>query len=246
MLSISHRAGLRVVQVWVTSFRDLETYDNAAAAVMDMGERKRERKYRLAADRRRFRLGRLFLRSVLAAYVDVSAQHLRFARAASGKPFLDWPDGICSPRFNLSHCRDFACLAVTDSCEVGVDVEEFRAMADRGAVARYAFSKREMEAVECAERPDVAFLQAWTRKEAIVKAAGVGLSAPLRALHVKYTHGPMTRWCGIDGEGRKREFRVFDIGDDSRAASLAVETRTAVRVDTMRFEPGMLIRNSLT
>jgi 4'-phosphopantetheinyl transferase len=168
---------------------------------------------------------------------------LRFGRTASGKPFLELPQRHRIPRFNLSHCRDLICLAATDGCELGIDVEVLRPMPDCRAIARHTFTDVEMNAVECAARPNVEFFRIWTCREAVGKAIGTGLSGSPLSISAGCADGRTTSWCEVNGNGRRRRFQVFNIGDDSHAAALAVETEGAVRIDPVVFNPAELLES---
>ena len=101
-----------------------------------------------------------------------------FEYGPKGKPFLkDHPD----VHFNLSHCRE-AVICVTNDSPVGVDIECVSAYDEE--VARYAMNDDELEQIHRSPRPDVAFTHLWTRKEAVLKRSGQGLTnqAALRDL----------------------------------------------------------------
>jgi 4'-phosphopantetheinyl transferase len=93
---------------------------------------------------------------------------------AHGKPALASPP----PHFNLSRRGRVALIGVSATHELGVDVEPLQAMADANELAQLHFTPRERDAVQSvtgAQR-DHAFLRCWTRKEACMKATGLGLS----------------------------------------------------------------------
>jgi 4'-phosphopantetheinyl transferase len=69
---------------------------------------------------------------------------------------------------------------------VGVDIERLRSMDACDAIARTTFSSSEYLA-QARLPSDIrqrAFFQCWTRKEAVVKALGGGLSIPLDSFEV--------------------------------------------------------------
>jgi 4'-phosphopantetheinyl transferase len=114
------------------------------------------------------------LETVLALYLGVEQTSLTLARTPLGKPELPG----APLRFNLAHSGDVALVAVTQARDVGVDVETRREDADRWSLVHHALTSRERRRVESmprARRAD-AFLSIWTRKEALLKAAGVGLA----------------------------------------------------------------------
>lgn len=93
----------------------------------------------------------------------------------SGKPYLkDYP----SLFFNLSHTDNLILIAIADSL-VGVDVEKNERNADKEAIIKHFFSEREQQSFfsQPEKLRQQAFVKGWTRKEAILKATGEGLSA---------------------------------------------------------------------
>ncbi len=99
------------------------------------------------------------------------------AVSESGKPY-DKKSGIC---FNLSHSGMFA-AAVFDECDVGIDIEVPRKV-NLKLAERY-FSPDENELIKASASPEKEFLRIWTRKEALLKAYGKGLSSGISAISV--------------------------------------------------------------
>ncbi len=93
-----------------------------------------------------------------------------FCYGPNGKPGIVGHPEI---HFNLSHCNE-AVICVTDDSLIGVDIESVKAFDEE--VARYAMNDDELEQIYQAPRPDVAFTRLWTRKEAILKQSGQGLT----------------------------------------------------------------------
>ncbi|HEY0912045.1 MAG TPA: 4'-phosphopantetheinyl transferase superfamily protein, partial [Bradyrhizobium sp.] len=90
----------------------------------------------------------------------------------------------------LSHSRGIGMIGIADT-EVGVDVETLRTFADRDAVAKRFFASGEVNRLERLAEParQEAFFACWTRKEAYVKAIGLGLAAPLDSFEVSVDLG---------------------------------------------------------
>jgi len=140
---------------------------------------------RLHSDLQRIRYvaGRAALRHVLAERLDCSPAAVRLCYGRNGKPQL--AHGDAPLEFNLAHSGGDAVIAITGSgAVVGVDIELRRPIAGVEALARLVFSDPERRELELASDPVAAFLNGWTRKEAYVKALGLGLSAPLEQITV--------------------------------------------------------------
>jgi 4'-phosphopantetheinyl transferase len=155
-------------------------------AILGDEERERARRFRFDAARRRFVVSHVALRLILGRLTGVRPDDLRFARRCGrcgstdhGKPHLPGSLGI---DFSLAHSDGLALIAVARGRRVGVDVERVRRRADVLAVARHAFSPAERLEIESASNDEerrAAFFRCWTRKEAYLKAIGVGLAGGL-------------------------------------------------------------------
>jgi 4'-phosphopantetheinyl transferase len=133
-----------------------------------------------AQDRERFVVARGRMREILARAMGCAPAALEFTYSAHGKPSL----GGRARQFNLSHSHAIAALAVTQANEIGVDVEHVRPLKED--VAGRFFSDREKAALRALPESEqlAAFYRCWTRKEAIVKAVGEGLSHTLTSFDV--------------------------------------------------------------
>ena len=85
--------------------------------------------------------------------------------------------------FNISHCKH-AVACVVGSVPVGIDVESLGRYHDD--VARYSMSDDEMQLIHSDSDADLAFTRLWTRKEALLKLTGEGVSNNMH--HVLSTH----------------------------------------------------------
>jgi 4'-phosphopantetheinyl transferase len=154
-------------------------------AVLSDDERARAARFVRARERRRFARCRAALREILGNLLGEPAGSLRFRAAAVGKPELDRGPGVVSPlRFNLSHSADLAVIAVCRGREVGVDLEHLRPITEAERIVASFFTTAEQGAFAAIAGPDrdAAFLRGWTRKEAVLKGFGVGISG-LSARH---------------------------------------------------------------
>ena len=92
-----------------------------------------------------------------------------FAFGEHGKPFLAERPEIY---FSLSHCREAAACAVSDS-PVGIDVESLRSFSP--SLLSRTMSAEESAVINTDDDPRRAFIRLWTQKEAYLKLTGTGL-----------------------------------------------------------------------
>jgi 4'-phosphopantetheinyl transferase len=131
------------------------------ASLLRPERREKMMSYRSAGDRLRCLAGGL-----LVDYI-ACGQEIRYTEY--GKPFL--PEG---PHFSLSHSGNFACLAVSASSPVGIDIEKQRPE-DFAALGKTAFHPAELASLQ-RESGEERFFDLWTRKESYVKMTGAGFS----------------------------------------------------------------------
>ena len=74
---------------------------------------------------------------------------------------------------SISHCRRAVAVVVSTAGRVGIDVECRRKVGD-GLLERVCTTE-EQAVVRSAYDPEMAFLQLWTRKEAVLKMRGTGI-----------------------------------------------------------------------
>lgn len=149
------------------------------AAWRDLAADERARAERLvrARDGRRFVLCRAALRAILGGLLQVEPAAVAFEAGPGGKPMLARPDGRPC-RFNVTHSGDLALIAVSWGRELGVDVELTRPIQQAARIVESYFTAAEVAEFLKLDEADRAgaFIRGWTRKEAVVKAQGVGLA----------------------------------------------------------------------
>jgi 4'-phosphopantetheinyl transferase len=194
------------------------------AHVLAPDEQERAGRFYQARDSKRFITGRGTLRTLLGRYLGVEPACLAFCYGPQGKPALPEERSL---RFNLAHSQDLALLAVTEGREVGIDLERVRPMADADQIITRFFSPHERAEFLALPEPErlVAFFRGWTRKEAYIKARGLGLAMPLDAFDVALAPGEPSRLLRVEGapdEPGRWSFRDLEPGPGFLAA-LAVE-----------------------
>ncbi|WP_051796833.1 4'-phosphopantetheinyl transferase superfamily protein [Streptomyces sp. NRRL S-87] len=166
-----------------------------AAAVLSAAERDAARAMTAEAGRH-YAGAHVAVRRILAAYLGTGPAELRLGRlrcpecgdATHGAPCVEWPQTELS--YSLSRSGPHWLLGVTGGGRrIGVDLEQVLGF-DTESVAPLVLSDRELAHLgresESAARLAV-FLRYWTRKEAVLKASGIGLVADAREVEV---HGP--------------------------------------------------------
>ena len=100
----------------------------------------------------------------------LDGEHPRLEHDEKGAPYLPEHPEIS---VSISHCRKAVAVVVSSEGRVGIDVECRRKIGD-GLLERVC-TPDEQAAVCAAEDSTMAFLQLWTRKEAVLKRRGTGI-----------------------------------------------------------------------
>jgi 4'-phosphopantetheinyl transferase len=161
-------------------------------------EMERAGRYHFEWARVHFIAARGCMRDILARYLQVGANCLRFRYGSYGKPELAEDFAGSEIQFSLSHSGQLGLLAVGRGRSLGVDIERIRMEVDDDRIARRFFSPAEVDALLSLPESirKQAFFNCWTRKEAYIKAWGEGLSMPLDRFDVNMAPGEMARLIG--------------------------------------------------
>ena len=205
--------------------------------MLSTDESERAARFHFPIHRDRFIAAHGCLRDILTRYLPIDSRSLSFSVNDYGKPSLSETFSERGLEFNLSHSGDFALVAVTLNRQVGVDVEYMREEVSREKIVPRYFSDREVSDFLSVppEGRNVIFFNCWTRKEAYIKAHGLGLSLPLDSFDVSLIPGEpvilratrpnpqeATRWTlkhlevqssyagAVAVEGKDLEFRLWD------------------------------------
>ncbi len=179
-------------------------------------------------------VARAQLRRILGAYLDRDPRTLSFDYGPHDRPELRGRP----LRFNLSHSRDWALVAVVEDGEVGVDVEYAGRPRAFEAVASRFFAAPErayLASLDPAARGP-AFFRAWTRKEAYLKAWGTGLSFASSRFCVDYAAGQPGRVLSTEMPGDDPErWHFVDLQIAADYPGAACWDRPAARVRAFRL-----------
>lgn len=147
-------------------------------------ERARADRFRVPADADRYTIGRSVVRQLVGGVTGVAPGEIIFDYSRNGKP------SVPGVHFNVAHAGDAIVIALHQS-PIGIDVERLDRPIDVTGLARVCLTDRERAALGPRPVTPEAFFRLWTRKEAWLKAVGVGLSCPLRDVDVSDAAAPI-------------------------------------------------------
>ena len=197
------------IDVWVVRLDTPDENEACLDGALSEEERRRARRLSVPPDALRFRLCRATLRVALAWYLQETPDRVRLTTSSRGKPGLRQATKL---HFNVAHSGGLAMIAFTTLGEVGIDVEAVRHDIAFGEIASANFTKPEAALVAAKETPQdqaFTFFRLWTRKEAVLKAAGYGISGGLDAVDV--SKEPVVWLRGVEGESGGSCWTVRDL-----------------------------------
>ncbi len=200
-----------IVEVWMI---DLDRPLNSGAnldEVLSVEERNRAERFLSSRDAHRFKRCRAMLRLGLARYLETTPQKIVMATNRHGKPFLAEGSAL---HFNVSHSGGLGAIAFTTVGEVGIDVESIQRDVEALEIATANFTRSEtamIAAADSAQEQARIFLRFWTRKEAVLKAAGCGLLGGLEGFDVSRAPLDQIRLCSATGEMDESDWRIRDL-----------------------------------
>jgi 4'-phosphopantetheinyl transferase len=191
----------------------------------------------------RWTVARGALRRLLAAYVGAAPESLVFTSDANGR--LKIADFDNAPSFSLSHTGGLAFVAVARSGCLGIDAEMLRPDIEWLEVSRQFFSQGEVNEIEALppEARIAAFFACWTRKEAYLKARGVGLAELDRVQVTVRPHVPASL-VHVEGSPEEpRQWILQDLSEPGVVVTLAVRSPEAITVRRFDFSLSSFIKS---
>lgn len=145
----------------------------AAAELLDARERARAARFRYQRDRNTYTVAHAVWRIALSHCLGVPAEDVPLTPTSDGQPRL----AGCALSTSLSHSGSLVAMSVSSAVTVGVDIESMPAKIDLDKLMPVFCTRSEAAEVRdllpgCRRQR---LMELWTRKEALLKAFGVGL-----------------------------------------------------------------------
>jgi 4'-phosphopantetheinyl transferase len=200
------------VQLWTIDLDQAAITTETLLPTLDRDERLRADRFVAQRDRQRFISGRFAMRSILGQYLNLKPVEVALGAAQYGKPVL-----LDSPalRFNLSHSEGLAVLALheRDAADrvdgtamayvgsLGVDIEWARPLDDVDQLHQHCLCERERRLIQTLSQADqlTAFYEIWVRKEAALKALGLGFQVEPHTFDAGWLSDDQSRVDGLRG-----------------------------------------------
>ena len=147
-------------------------------------EKARADRFRYEADYNCYVSVHALLRIELSKLLRTKARSIRIKESKNGKPFTTGGD----LPFSLSRTNNLFAFVIGRSNQfLGIDIEQIKPGIDFTNISRNYFSIKEQQLILFFDKiadQNRAFFEIWTRKEALLKAIGVGINTELSKVQV--------------------------------------------------------------
>lgn len=159
---------------------DLNFWSEAVQPLVTSKERLAANRFVHKGDAIRHLVGRAIVRGVITG-INSQLKIRDFSFSGFGKPF----EADSDIQFSISHSGEMVWTAFCRESPVGIDVEKIISIQEIFELAEI-FHPEECAAIREQLPNNInAFYRCWTRKEAILKATGLGLNSPLDSFQVQ-------------------------------------------------------------
>ena len=145
------------------------------AEVLSEHEQEKASRMFIQKDKERYVVSKYCLRTILALCLNKTPHQVEFILHEHKKPTVK------DIEFNISHTGDYILIAVSPKA-VGIDLEYLNNEFDFKSILDITFSKQEIDFIGNKNTNPANFYTIWTRKEALLKASGEGVSNNLHLI----------------------------------------------------------------
>lgn len=132
--------------------------------------------FKSTSDQQNYTFRRTALRIILGQALNLPPNEVVLKTTALGKPYCPPQKPRPQLNFNVTGRNTHALIAITSDYEIGVDLE-FKTTGLAREIASHAFTENEQHIIANSPDPDLQTTRFWARKEAYLKARGLGLNA---------------------------------------------------------------------
>lgn len=198
------------IHLWYVPIKDLYRDLGRYHASLSETERERLERYRFPESQKKYIVSRGVLRDILSGYLAKPPAEIDIANRATGKPHLPHSQ----LQFNISHSKLCMICAVTQKTPIGVDYQAVYRISNMETLAQAFFSPHEQDIYHSkpASEQREYFFNTWVRKEAFMKATGLGFHLPSNCFSIsENSGGTLTLESDNHPEVLDREWFIEDL-----------------------------------
>lgn len=173
--------------------------------ILPQDEMQKVNNYKFIKNRERSIATFYYRRIILSKYTGLSPQELSFKINQYGKPSIE-NKNFSYIKFNYSHSNDIIIYSITRDSEIGIDIEFIKEISDMNSLVNNYFSSEEISTFRNTNNKIDQlnfFYKIWTRKEALLKAIGLGLTEDLKTIDSLCNEGSFNNISVIEFDKKK-------------------------------------------
>ena len=172
------------IDIWLWNLDSASGCLSSLERLLSAAERQRAGAFRFSRHQRRYILGRGMLRYLLGLYSELAPETISIGTSVTGKPYVNEKIGGLNFGFNVTHSEHLIAFAFALETRIGIDVELKTRVGEIAGVVNLFLSSTEKAELRrlLPERRLSALLRAWTSKEALLKAEGIGIANDLKSV----------------------------------------------------------------
>ena len=215
------------LHLWKVNLSEINKENRDKFEIFSGAELKRLRTFKFEKDRFRYEITHRMKRLILAKYLASNPKDLDFTTGEYGKPVISEAFNSLDLQFNISHSHKLIIMAVTVKDAVGIDVQYHVESISIESLVEIIFSADEkifFSSLTQQHEKMKAFYRCWTRKEAYLKAQGLGLTVGLSSISVDINETPIAEWLRISTLSKKEiaAWYLFPLAIDDFYTAAAV------------------------
>lgn len=218
------------LHIWLVDLNNVNHPFNDLISLLSPEEIKRSERFKFERDQYRYQVTHNMKRLILANYLDCDPQCLHFKIESYGKPALANLQSPLKLQFNISHSRDLILIAITVEDSIGIDIEYNDKKRSIESLSETIFSPSEKKfflTLKSQREKEEIFFRCWTRKEAFLKAKGIGLAVDLANISVNLSEIAVTPdWLKISTVEQTEllNWKLFPLSIDNLYTAAVVAT----------------------
>ncbi|MEO8150319.1 MAG: 4'-phosphopantetheinyl transferase superfamily protein [Bacteroidia bacterium] len=227
------------VHVWIIEVDNEDVLFDKLKDILNADEIERMLRFKKKDDQLRFAYAHACLRILCSRYLGQPAAAINFTETINKKPCIE----ICFGNlfFNLSHSGRKILIAFGTESEVGVDIEQMRPDFKIEEFMERNYSANEINSIINVDRDEQLnlFFKYWSRKEAWLKATGIGIFSDLVNVDTALQKNEVYTDQYIPGN-LKDDFYIHSFAIEDYRASIVLNNKTE-RLHFLKFDFDQLL-----
>lgn len=223
----SHEIG--TVQIWSIDLDAKDSIRDACLNALSEKEQKNISFFKFKRVQENYIISQGGLKLLLSNYLNIPTSEVKLGKHKKGKPY-----SVDNPQlhFNMSNSGKKVVYAFSMDEELGIDLEQLRALHDLNELIQKNYTKKEQEYInKRADQVSFRFFKFWTIKEAYLKAIGVGMRIPPEHLEFTVQNGnyqlQSIQGVPVDLDQDAWNFKHFTLENESYVGTLAIKNPDA-------------------